>query len=105
MWDPRFTPKHPFFRFSNYPEITVKQMAKDLLGVDLPEEVNESKTPLHLIDEKKGVILCLATWEDFLQIASRKQIVRVQQDIEQMSQPGFQPDARIPIPEGPHDIL
>ena len=105
LWDPRFTPKHPFYRVSWYPDITMHKMAKDLLGVDLPEEFNEANSPHHLIDEYRGIILCLATWEDFLQIATRKQIAFVQQDIERMLQPGYRPDAMIVIPDGPHGIL
>ena len=64
-------------------------MAKDLLNIDLPDEVNEAPGVLYLNNNQIG--LCLGTWEQFLRVASMEQIEMVMDCLNH----SFHPDAKV----------
>ncbi len=78
-------------------------MAKDLIGIDLPEDAQGPGITL-LVNERLSIVLHIATWEDFLKTASKKQVRNVLEFLEYSSQPNAHIN-HIMIPEGPHPIL
>jgi hypothetical protein len=79
IWDPRFTPKHPFF-FCAFDPNTKKDVAKNILGIDLPDELNAINEPIGIQVEQR--IYYIGSWEDFLRIATPKQIADVMECLE-----------------------
>ena len=78
-------------------------MAKDLVGIDLPEDV-QGPGITQLVNDSIGAILNIATWEDFLRTASKKQIATVMDCLAYCAQPDAHM-VHIQIPQGPHSII
>lgn len=100
LWYPRFTPRHPFFRFTHSSEITKQRMVKDLLGMDLPDDVNYDTEITQLVDDSNGAVLYLGTWDQFMSLATPKQIASVVECLE-ASYRQEPPKEVIPTPSGP----
>ena len=103
LWDPRFTPQHPYYRLSTFPETTKAQLVKDIVGIDIPEDTQRSGVTL-VIDHKRAAILKIAPLEDFMKSATKSQVQNVLEFLEYSSRP----DAKVKyirIPIGPHPIL
>lgn len=78
-------------------------MAKDLVGIDIPAEANDSNNLVQLILPKQKAVLYLGTWEQFLLVATPKQVADVKGCLEHLAQHGTQ--GFITIPDGPHGII